>query len=140
MRDLTCERVLIAMMAAADGESAELSLEEMKAHLSACEGCHDEAVRMQQLSDIFRQATRRERTIDLWPAIDGRLGQQSPRIGWQIYAVVGVLLLGYKLFEMLPEADPGWAIRLAPLIIFGALLLVLRENPFRINTELVLEK
>jgi hypothetical protein len=26
------------------------------------------------------------------------------------------------------------------LIIFGALLLVLRENPFRINTELVLEK
>lgn len=140
MKDLTCERVLIAMMAAADGESAELSLEEMKAHLSACEGCRDEAVRMQQLSDIFRQATRRESTIDLWPAIDGRLGQPSPRIGWQVYAVVGVLLLGYKLFEMLPEADPGWTIRLAPLIIFGALLLVLRENPFRINTELVLEK
>ena len=36
MKDLTCEKVLIAMMAAADGESAELSPEEMKAHLSAC--------------------------------------------------------------------------------------------------------
>jgi len=140
MKDLTCEKVLIAMMAAADGESAELSLEEMKAHLSACEGCRDEAVRMQQVNEIFREATRRESTIDLWAAIDGRLVQQSPRIGWQLYAVVGVLLLGYKLFEMLPEADPGWAIRLAPLIIFGALLLVLRENPFTINTELVLEK
>ena len=140
MKDLTCEKVLIAMMAAADGESSELSPEEMKAHLSACEGCRDEAVRMQQVNEIFREATRRESTIDLWPAIDGRLVQQSPRIGWQLYAVVGVLLLGYKLFEMLPEADPGWAIRLAPLIIFGALLVVLRENPFRINTELVLEK
>jgi len=139
MKDLTCEKVLIAMMAAADGESAELSVEEMKTHLSACEGCRDEAVRMQQLSDIFRGATRRESTTDLWPAIDERLGQSS-RIDWRVYAVVGVLLLGYKLFEMLPEADPGWAIRLAPLIIFGALLLVLRENPFRINTELVLEK
>ena len=95
---------------------------------------------MQHVSDIFLQATRRESTIDLWPSISSRLAQQSPRIGWQIYAVVGVLLLGYKLFEMLPEADPGWAIRLAPLIIFGALLVVLRENPFRINTELVLER
>jgi predicted anti-sigma-YlaC factor YlaD len=140
MKDLTCEKVLIAMMAAADGESAELSPEEMKLHLSACEGCRDEAVRMQQVSDFFLQATRRESTIDLWAAIDSRLVQQSPRMGWKVYAVVGVLLLGYKLFEMLPEADPGWAIRLAPLIVFGALLLVLRENPFRINTELVLEK
>jgi predicted anti-sigma-YlaC factor YlaD len=140
MKDLTCEKVLIAMMAAADGESAELSPEDMKEHLSACEGCRDEAVRMQQVNDIFLQATRRESTIDLWPSINSRLVQQSPRIGWQVYAVVGVLLLGYKLFEMLPEADPGWAIRLAPLLVFGVLLLVLRENPFRINTELVLEK
>jgi len=140
MKDLTCEKVLIAMMAAADGESAELSPEDMKGHLSACEGCRDEAVLMQQINDIFLQATRRESTIDLWPSINSRLVQQPPRMGWQIYAVVGVLLLGYKLFEMLPEADPGWAIRLAPLIVFGALLLVLRENPFRISTELVLEK
>ena len=140
MKDPTCEKVLIAMMAAADGESAELSPEEMKAHLSVCEGCREEVVRMQQVNNLFQQATRRESTKDLWPAIDSRLVQQSPRIGWQVYAIVGVLLIGYKLFEMLPEAEPGWAIRLAPLIIFAALLLVLRENPFRINTELVMEK
>ena len=140
MKDLTCERVLIAMMAAADGESAELSVEEMKAHLSACEECRAEVVRMKQVNELFQEATRRESAIDLWPAINSRLVQQSPRVGWQVYAVVGALLLGYKLFEMLPEAGPGWAIRLAPLVIFGALLLVLKENPFRINTELVLEK
>ena len=73
MKDPTCEKVLIAMMAAADGESAELSPEDMKEHLSACEGCRAEAVRMQQVSDIFLQATRRESTIDLWPSINSRL-------------------------------------------------------------------
>ena len=140
MKDMTCEKVLIAIMAAADGESAQLSPEEIKQHLSACDGCRDEVIRMQQVSEIFQQATRREDAVDLWPAIDSRLARKSPRVGWQLYAFVGALLLGYKLFEMLPEADPGWAIKLVPLIIFGVLLLVLRENPFRINTELVLEK
>ena len=95
---------------------------------------------MQRVDELFQRATRRESDVDLWPAINSRLVQQSRRVGWQAYVFVGVLLLGYKLFEMLPEADPGWAIKLVPLIIFGALLLVLRENPFKINTELVLEK
>ena len=140
MKDLTCETVLVAMMAAADGESTPLSSEEIKAHLTSCADCREETIRMQQVDELFQQATRRESTVDLWPAINRRLVQKSRRIGWQAYAVVGVLLLGYKLFEMLPEADPGWAIKLVPLIIFGALLLALRENPFKINTELVLEK
>jgi predicted anti-sigma-YlaC factor YlaD len=140
MKELTCENVLMAMMAGGDGESAPLSSDEIKAHLTSCADCCEEVVRMQQVNELFQQVTRRESTVDLWPAINRRLVQQSPRIGWQAYAFAGVLLLGYKLIEMLPEADPGWAIKLAPLIIFGVLLLVLRENPFKINTELVLEK
>ena len=138
---MTCETVLMAMMAMADGESAPpLSPDEIKAHLASCANCREEMMRLQQVNELFQQAVRRESSVDLWPAIDSRLAQRSPRIGWQAYAFVGVLLLGYKLFEMLPEADPGWAFKLVPLIIFGALLLVLRENPFKINTELVLEK
>ncbi len=140
MKDLTCETVLMAMMAAAHGESAPLSSDEVKAHLTSCADCCEEAVRMQRVDELFQRATRRESDVDLWPAINSRLVPQSRRVGWQAYAFVGVLLLGYKLFEMLPEADPGWAIKLVPLSIFGALLLVLRENPFKINTELVLEK
>jgi len=140
MKDLTCETVLMAMMAGADGESAPLSASEIKAHLTSCADCCEEVVRMQRVDELFERAVRRESTVDLWPEINSRLARQSPRIGWQAYAFVGVLLLASKLFEMLPEADPGWAIKLVPLIIFGALLLVLRENPFKINTELVLEK
>ena len=140
MKDLSCEKVLMAMMAAADGENAQLSPEEIKLHLSACENCRDEAVRMKQVGAIFRQATRREETTDLWPAISSRLDQQLPRVDWQPYAIAGVLLLAYKLVEMLPKAEPGWAINLVPLIIFAAFLVFVRENPFRINTELLLEK
>jgi len=140
MKTPTCELMLMAMMAAADGESAPLSTDEINVHLSVCADCREEAVRMQRAGDLFRHASRRDDAIDLWTAIDVRLAQQPSRIGWGPFAVVSLLLLVYKLVEMLPEAEPGWAIELAPLIIFGALLVFLRENPFKINTELILEK
>lgn len=140
MKDMTCENVLMAMMAEADGERAELSLEELAEHLGACKDCRDEAVRMQRINDILRQRIRAEETVDLWPAVASRLDQLPSRMGWKPYAVVGVLLLVYKLVELVPKEDPGWTIKLMPLVIFGALLVFLRENPFRINSELVLEK
>lgn len=137
---MNCENVLMAMMAAADGESPQLSPEELRKHLGACEGCRNEAARMQQLSGIFQQVTRREDSIDLWPAVNSRLVQQPSRVSWQPFAIAGALLVAYKLYEMLPEAGPGWAITFVPLIIFGALLVFLRENPFKINTDLLMEK
>ena len=140
MKDLSCEKVLMAMMAEADGERAELSGEEIREHLSACKDCGDEVVRIQRVIDTLRQATPPETTVDLWPAVSSRLDRQAPPMSWQPYAVAGVLLFAYKLLEMLPAEDPGWAIKLMPLITFGALLVFLRENPFRINPELVLEK
>jgi hypothetical protein len=117
-----------------------MSPEEIEGHLSVCADCREEAVRMQLVSDLFQQASRRESAVDLWSAIDTRLDQKPARSHWKLFVVAGVLLLVYKVCEMLPEADPGWAIKLVPLLIFGALLVFLKENPFRINTELVLEK
>jgi predicted anti-sigma-YlaC factor YlaD len=140
MKDLSCEKVLMAMMATADGETAELSLEEIREHSSACQDCRDEAVRMQPIIELLQQATRAEQTVDLWPAVSSRLERQAPRLSWKPYAFVAVLLFAYKLIEMLPDEELGWAIKLVPLIIFGALLVFLKENPFKINSELVLEK
>jgi len=137
---MSCENVLMAMMAEADGEVAELSQAEINEHLHACEDCRDEAVRMQRVDNLLRQATRSDTTFDLWPAVSSGLEQRASERRWLPYAIVGVLLLVHKLFEMLPTKDPGWAIKFVPLIIFGALLVFLRENPFRINSELVLEK
>jgi len=140
MTELSCEKVLMAIMAHGDGESAELSTEQIQAHLSACQNCHEEVARTKQLNEILRQVMRAEDSVDLWPAVSRRLGRPAPRMGLKPYAFVAVLLFAYKLFEMLPEEEPGWAIKLVPLIIFGALLVFVRENPFRINSELVMEK
>lgn len=140
MKALNCEDVLLAMMAAADGEKAQLSPEEIKEHLSACEECRYEVVRTQRFNDVLQRASWAESNVDLWPTISSRLDQQTSTVSWQPYVVVGVLLLVYKLFELLPTHRPGWAITLVPLIIFGALFVFLRENPFKISSELVMEK
>ena len=140
MKALSCENVLLAMMAAADGEKAQLSPEEIQQHLNGCEDCRHEAVRTQRLTDILRQGARAESTVDLWTTISSRLDQQPSTVSWQPFVIVGVLLLAYKFFEMLPAQAPGWAITLVPLIIFGALFVFLRENPFKINSDLVMEK
>jgi predicted anti-sigma-YlaC factor YlaD len=137
---MSCEKVLMAMMAEADGESAELSREEIQRHLDTCADCRDEIVRMERVNELFQHVTPPERMVDLWPAVSSRLDQRAADRRWQPYVVVGMLLLIYKLFEMLPARDPGWAIKLVPLILFGALLVFLKENPFRINSELVVEK
>src|SRR4029078_743703 len=130
MKALNCENVLLAMMVAADGEKAQLSPEEIKEHLNACEECSFDVGRTQGFNDILGRASRAESNVDLWPTISRRLDQQASTVSWQPYVVVGVLLLVYKLFELLPTHRPGWAITLVPLIIFGALFVFLRENPF----------
>ena len=61
-------------------------------------------------------------------------------LGWQPFALIGLLLVIYKLLEMLPARDPGMAFKLVPLVIVALLFVLIRENPFRINTELVLER
>jgi len=45
-----------------------------------------------------------------------------------------------KLLEMLPAHDLGMTIKLVPLVIVALLFVLIKENPFRINTELVMER
>jgi|SRR4029453_244622 len=140
MKEIDCEQVLIARMALADGERPDLSEEDLRDHLSSCKDCLAEVARMRSIDVILQRSSRADIAVDLWPAVSRNLDQRNVRISWQPFVVALVLLLAYKLVEMVPEKDPGMAIKVAPLIIFGALMLFLRENPFKINSELVLEK
>lgn len=60
---------------------------------------------------------------------------------WQPFLALAVFFVACKSTEMIAEIDFGFAPKLAPLVValafFGFLL---RENPFKINTELVLER
>jgi hypothetical protein len=141
MKKLSCDDVLMAQMAVADGEEPEFSKDELVAHIGACANCQHELVQLQALDQVFAAQTVAEPRVDLWPAIENRIAKdRRSAIGWKPFALIGLLLIIYKLLEMIPAEDPGMAFKLVPLVIVILLFVLIRENPFRINTELVLER
>lgn len=128
-------------MAELDGEDAKISDKEMNAHFSACENCRMEFEQMQNVGDLFKRQTRREQDANLWSAIEERIGAQTASaINWRPFALLGAILVGYKLLEMLPEQNLGLAFKIVPLIFLVALFVFLKENPFKISAELGLER
>ena len=140
MKELSCENVLMAQMAAVDGEEPEFSKQQLSAHIAACATCQHELKQLQALDRVLTGHTLSEPRVDLWPAVENRIAKSSSVIGWQPFVLIGLLLVVYKLLEMLPARDPGLAFKLVPLVIVALLFVLIKENPFRINTELVLER
>ena len=139
MKELSCEDILIAQMALRDEEEPPFAKDHLDRHIAGCANCQRELEQVQALDQLFaRQAISEQRT-DLWPAIENRIAKRSA-IGWKPFALIGSLLVIYKLLEMLPAQAPGMAFKLVPLVIVGLLFVLIRENPFRINTELVMER
>ena len=139
MKELTCEDVLMSQMAAADGEEPEFSKQQLSTHIAGCANCQHELKQLQTLDQLLAGHTLSEPPVDLWPAIENRI-VPSAAFRWQPFALIGLLLVIYKLLEMLPARDLGMAFKLVPLVIVVLLFVFIRENPFRINTELVLER
>lgn len=141
MNEITCENVLIAKMAEIDGEETEISAERISSHLATCENCSQEIARMQSADNLLKRQARQEQRADLWPAIEAQIGaKETSRNSWKPFALLGALLVAYKLLEMLPEQSFGLAFNLIPLVLIVVTFLLLKENPFRINDGLVLEK
>ena len=143
MKDMNCEDILIQKLALIDGEKAEFSDEQINAHLADCETCREQIEQLENTTALLKRQKRREQDADLWAAIEERIDAKSETISplkWQPFVLLGVFLVIYKLLEMIPERDFGWALRLAPFILIAVLFGFLKENPFRINSELILEK
>ena len=138
MKELSCEDVLMAQMAAADGEQPSFSKELLAAHMTGCANCQSELKQLLALDRVLVSQTVAEQHVDLWPTIEKRIGK--PVLGWRPFALIGLLLIIYKLLEMLPARDLGLAFKLVPLVIVILLFVFIKENPFRINTELVMER
>lgn len=139
MNETNCENILMAKMAELDGEKTEISAEMMNSHLSVCENCRSEFKQIQKVGDLFNGQTRRESNPDLWSAIEKQIGAKKS-LGFAPFIFLGGFLIVYKLLEMLPEQSFGLAFKIVPLIIIVALFVFIKENPFKINTELSLEK
>ena len=140
MRVDDCEEVQMAIMAQDCDEHATLSQDEITEHLASCNNCRQQSEQMRAVDLMLQRQNRREYDVDLWPAIQHRISlQPSKSARWQPFAVISLLLLAYKTFEMTAENPPALLFKLVPLILIVVLFVVIRENPFRINSELIME-
>ncbi len=138
MNETNCEKILIAKMAEFDGEEVSISAENVNSHFSICENCRNEFAQMQNVGDLFKAQTRQESNPNLWAAIDKQITEKKS-LSAKPFVFLGIFLVVYKLLEMLPERDFGLAFKIVPLIFIVVLFVLIKENPFKINTELVLE-
>ena len=138
MNKKICEDSLAAMMARLDGEESEFA-GAAEFHLTGCKNCRQEFEQMQNMDNLLKRQTRREQNADLWSAIEPRI-EPKKQTSWKLFAFLAVFLVGYKLMEMLPDDGFGLWFKIVPLVFAIALFGFLKENPFKINTELILEK
>jgi predicted anti-sigma-YlaC factor YlaD len=126
----------MAAMARAEGEPAGMADSEIDAHLTACPACRNDLAMViaagKQLSRVRRAAI----PGDLWPEVERRI---APRPTAWAYVILGVLMVAFKLFDLAPGVTSGLALELVPALIAISALWWVRENPFRIVTELPLE-
>ena len=143
MNKVDCEIVCMAAMVTADGYVSELSPDLIKAHLAGCTDCRRVVEHLQALSSLLDKQERRPRTENLWKRIERRLphapASQRPSPGLFPFILLGGLLLGYRLVQMIPERDFGFFFKLVPVLFVIAAFSYLRENPFKIHPELRLE-
>jgi hypothetical protein len=141
MNEINCETFLMTKMAEIDGEETEISAEQMDFHLAVCGNCRQEIELLRSTDNLLRRQTRREQNADLWSAIENRIGKRAiSQTGWKPFALLGALLVASKLLEMLPAQDLGFAFKFVPLVLIVVLFVFLKENPFKINGELILER
>ena len=96
---------------------------------------------MLRVDSLLKQQARRGQDANLWPAVEKQLGSRLvPQISSMPFGWLGTVFVAYKLLEMLPERAPGLAFKLVPLIFIVGLFVLIKENPFRINSELTLER
>ena len=130
-------------MAMADGYVSELSSDQIETHLARCADCRREVGQLRALSSLLDAQERRPRTESVWRMVERRLPDASPAQrtsrAWHPFMLLGMLLLGYRIVEMIPDRDFGFVFKLVPVVFVIAAFSYLKENPFRIDSELRLE-
>jgi hypothetical protein len=143
MTRVDCENVCRAAMAMEDGYVPDLSADQIEAHLTDCSDCRGEVRQLRALANLLDGQMRRQRTENIWERVEQHLIDAShtkttSRL-WYPFVILGFLLLGYRLVEMIPDRHFGLLFKLVPVILVIAAFSYLRENPFKINTQLTIE-
>ena len=141
--NINCEDILLAMMAILDSEKSNFSAEQIENHTADCPNCRQEIEQMQSVDSLFKMQKRREQNVNLWSVIEWQIITKPETVkpsNLYLFLLLIVSLIVYKLLEMLSERNFGSMFKIIPIILVAALFAFLKENPFKINTELRLEK
>ena len=133
---MSCEEWRVAAMALGDGEVPAMSRTEIEAHLATCEACRRVIEELQELARTWEGQRHPDYSVDLWPAIHGRL--RSPKRHWLPMLVV--LLVTFRLADLATDRSLALWVQLVPVLMAAAAFAALRQNPFRIETELALKE
>ncbi len=135
-----CEEMQLAQMAEAAGEESSITSEQVRRHIASCENCRNQVIQLQEIDQLLMRQTFGELDVNLWTNIRQQLTPEPSSVGWQPFAIVAALLTVFKLVEMAAGAIPALLFNLVPLLLMFVLFSVIKENPFRINSNIALEK
>jgi len=143
MTKVDCESVCRSAMASEDGYVSDLSAEQVEAHLAECSNCRTEVRQLRTLANLLDGQKRRPRTESVWEHVEQHLPEALPTWSgsrvWRAFVVLGLFLFGYRFVEMIPDRHFGILFKLVPILLVIAAFSYLRENPFKINSQLTLE-
>jgi hypothetical protein len=130
-------------MAIADGEAGAFSLSQIEEHIAGCIDCLKEIEQLKIESKLLNTLQRRPQLIEIWPGIEERLIDLSPQPrkakDWTRFLLLGIFLVVYKLVELVPDRPLGLIFRLVPIMLVILAFGFLKENPFKISTDLKFE-
>jgi len=127
-------------MAIADGEKPLILVADIELHLAQCDRCRSEVERVKSVIDLLNAQRRRERTESVWGRVVERLSRgeraRAASDHWPWLLLLGLLLAGYRVVIAALDWEPGLWLKLAPALLAIAVFGLLRENPFKVNSEL----
>jgi hypothetical protein len=143
MTELNCERIRLSAMAITDGEKPDLLPPQIEAHLSECANCRQEIEQLTLFANLLDLQQSRELRVEIWPGIEQQLHEldtaSKKQASWRLFLILGLLLFGYRIIELLPGYSFGLWFNIVPALLIISVFGYLRENPFKINPSLTLE-
>jgi hypothetical protein len=140
MNQVSCKNVCLAAMAIADGEKQLILAADIELHVAQCDRCRSEVEQLKAFIDLLNAQRRRERTESVWGRVAERLsrGEQARTASdhWHWFLLLGLFLAGYRGVVAALNWEPGLWFKLAPALLAIAVFVLLRENPFKVNSEL----
>lgn len=143
MKRVDCEQICMAAMARDDGYVSAISDEQIDRHVADCENCQNEREGLRMVAELLERHQRQTATADIWQTVSSSLLNTAPKQvtskRWYAFSALAIMLIAHRLFDLIPDRDPGVLYKLLPILFVIAVFTYLRENPFKINVALKLE-